>query len=514
MTEDNSIHFFLANLSHELRNSLNGIIGYSQLLSTTRLDSTQKSYVNSMSTCCLQLVSLINDILDFSRLTAGKLQINNECFSIQEIIEEVNSVLVEKIKEKKQKLRYILDKNLPSCVILDRSKLIQILINLISNANKFTPAGGRIFVTIGSDNSHESSDTKISDPCLEFSIEDNGIGIPVEKQDKLFQPFFQAEENSQHGCGLGLSICKKLVDLLGGTISCQSSQGQGAVFKFSVKYDSYEEYQKIVEKNSKFLQGKFILISDEGISNADIRLLITDALYECNAKPVICPSAKETIRTLTTKRYPISVIIIDIDTVNVSLAKQLVNIVPEIPIIAISSQNTSINPGIFSRVILKPINKVKLIDILYQVLKNVDISSCELNSSADENDEKKSKNVSIMVAEDSSTNLTMLVKMLNSMGYTNITTAIDGQDVIEKLDQKIPDILLLDLKMPRKDGIEVAEYIKTKNFPIKTTIITASSKEEDKDRCKQLGIKYFLVKPVNMTQLKLVLTKMINGTGK
>ena len=110
MSQDdhNPIHFFLANLSHELRNSLNGIIGYSQLISTTRLDSTQKHYVNSMSVCCLQLVSLINDILDFSRLTAGKAQINNECFSVKEIIEEVNSILGGKIKEKKQKLRYFL----------------------------------------------------------------------------------------------------------------------------------------------------------------------------------------------------------------------------------------------------------------------------------------------------------------------------------------------------------------------------------------------------------------------
>ena len=194
---------FITSLSHELKTPLNGILGYCQLLSKTKLDDNQQIFVTNAGNCCIQLAEIINDILDFSKLVAGKGQINNQCFSFKEITEEINSVIGQRLKEKRQKLKYVISKNLPEYIFCDKQKIIQILINLISNANKFTPLGGRIIVNI------ENKD----DVTFECSVEDNGIGMNTIEQQRIFTPFTQITQNSQ-GYGLGLVITKKLIELL------------------------------------------------------------------------------------------------------------------------------------------------------------------------------------------------------------------------------------------------------------------------------------------------------------
>ena len=501
MEKDFSAQYFLSSLSHQIRTPLNGIIGYSQLLSHTKLDKTQKDYVNSMNVCSLQLISLINDILDFSKLATGKASVKNECFCFKEIIEEVNSVFEHRLKEKKQKIHYVMEEDLPEYIICDKQKIIQVLINLISNSNKFSPVNSRIIIGISVD--------KIMNK-INFSVEDNGIGISKEDQKKLFNPFVQVHDSlTKNGSGLGLAICKKLVELLDGTISIESDKNKGSIFTFSVKYDSYEEFKKYVEKNGTYLKNKTILIAENDV---DIRLSIGDILLQCEMHPVMCSSWKELSKFFSCKRYSFSAILIDIsipDIIGKQISKQIKEIDPEIPLIALSSLEHVMDYSHFDKVIYKPINKIKLLDTLYNVINKNDIINFQLN---EVKSVSHTNDIKILVVEDTSYNLNMLIKMLDTMGYKNIDSCTNGEDAISKIEEKLYDIILLDLKIPKKNGFEVAEYIKNKGISSNVAVISASVLDKDREYCKNLNIKYFLLKPFSMTNLKIVMNKLINGT--
>jgi CheY-like chemotaxis protein/two-component sensor histidine kinase len=498
--EEQSPQFFLSALSHEIRTPLNGIVGYCQLLSQTKLDSTQQTYISRANKCCIQLVEIVNDILDFSKLSMGKGHISQECFSIKEIIEEVNSVISQMIKEKKQKIRYVVEKDIPEYIATDKQKLTQVLINLISNASKFSPTKGRIIINISS-----------HDNYLEISVEDNGIGISEDNQKKLFMPFVQLDE-SKVGNGLGLAISKKLVELLGGIISVSSEPGKGSIFTFNIKFNPIEQIEKEIEKNSAILRNTFILVVDDNIDN---RLILSEMMFEYGIKVITCASGKETLKILP--RYPFVLAIINIclpDMTGSILAGKIKDVNNDLPIVGLLEDDNVEDGKLFNSIITKPINKIRLLDTICNLAKKNSIEQFDL-----ENEEKKKEidirpGIKILIAEDIGYNQEMLTKMLNNMDYKHITIAKDGVDAIQKLKEDKYDILLLDLKMPNIDGFGVASYIRENNLPIKIAVITASVLENDKERCKELGIKYFLLKPFNMSHLKHIMHKLVHGTSK
>lgn len=508
--KDLTAHYFLSSLSHEIRTPLNGIVGYTQLLTQTNLDSTQKMYLTSMNKCCLQLMQLINDILDFSKLATGKMQIKNECFSFKEIINEVNSALGYRISEKKQKCRYVLSKELPEFIITDKTKLTQILINLVSNANKFTEIGGNITVTIIPQHTNH----------LEITVKDNGVGISKEHLSRLFDAFYQVQESlTKSGSGLGLAICKKLVSLLNGNITVESEKGKGSTFTVVIQYEQYELFQKQVESSSKSLKSKYILIVDDNVDN---RVIIGEMLFECRMRPIICSSAKEAIRMVSSKRYPFSIALLDIcmpDMTGTELAKNLKDIDPELPLIALSSIDEPIDEINFEYTIKKPINKIRLLDCLSKTINKDNIDLCIIGEQEEiVNEIRDNHNISILIAEDVSYNMNVLIKMLESLGYKNIDTTINGEEAIVKLEQQYNsghpyDILLLDLKMPKVDGFKVVEHMRSRGYVYpKTAVLSASVLDSDRERCRKNGIKYFILKPINMTHLKVVLRHLTSET--
>ena len=359
--KDISPQYFLSSLSHEIRTPLNGIVGYSQLLSQTRLDHNQQLYINSMNQCCIQLVELVNDILDFSKMSSGKIQINKEYFNIKEIVEEINCTINYRLKEKKQHCHYVYDDNIPKYIISDKQKIIQILINLISNSIKFSHIGARIIVTFN----------LINKSNIEVSVEDNGIGISKEDQKRLFNPFVQINnELVKNGCGLGLAICKKLVDILGGTINIESEKNKGSIFFFTFNFEEYDKFEETFQKNIELLRDKYILIVDDNIDN---RLLISEILFEYDIKPIVCSSGKEAIRMISGKRYPFSTCLIDIcmpDMSGIELSKKIKDMNNEIPLIALTSTDRDFNSINFKYILSKPINKIKLLDTIFKIIKD------------------------------------------------------------------------------------------------------------------------------------------------
>ena len=494
--------YFMSNLSHQLRTPLNGIVGYTQLLSQTKMDRTQQQYTGTIVKCCLQLVELVNNVLDLSKLSSGKAKIDNECFTFKEVSDEVSSAVGCQIAEKKQKLLYVKGEELPDYIVADKQKIIQVLINLVSNANKFTKSEGRIIVSV----------IPLRNNFLEFTVEDNGVGIPKNQHKNLFTPFFQVEENQGknegNSSGLGLAICKKLVELMGGTISLQSEKDQGSIFTFTIKYEPYENFTKQVEENSYSLKGKYILVADE---DPDSRMNIGEILFDCGVVPVLCSKSKEALSYVSKKRFPFSLALIDVCSIGTNLAKEI-----DIPTIAMSSLDETFDHSNFDKVIMKPINRIKLLDTMTKMIGKSEVSQFELNPVEVSNIPEK-KVIKILIAEDVSYNSEMLRNMLTGLGYKNVDSVSNGEEAIEKIDSaKVPyDVLLLDLKMPKIDGIGVAEHIRKKGYAYpKVAVLTASVLETDREKCRANGVKYFLLKPVNLSHLKTIIGRLIYGTER
>lgn len=254
---------FVANMSHEIRTPLNAIIGFSELLNKTEVSSKQESYLKSISSGGNTLLAIINDILDMSKIEAGKIEIQNETISLQTIVQEVRTILLQKANEKGLDIKLIIDENIPHYINLDETRIRQILFNLIGNAIKFTHSG---YIQI------ELKVVQIVNHMLnlEISIQDTGIGIPQDQQEKIFESFVQqdGQRNRQYGgTGLGLAISLKLITLMNGTLSLLSKEGEGSIFtiqlnEIEIVQNSYEISQNREHHEYTFLGSTLLLVDD------------------------------------------------------------------------------------------------------------------------------------------------------------------------------------------------------------------------------------------------------------
>ena len=497
--------YFLSSLSHEIRTPLNGIIGYNQLLLRTHLSSIQKRYVIGMNECSIQLMELINDILDYSKLTIGQMTVKPTSFTIQEVIDIIKNTLSGRILEKNHTIHYVVSRNVPMYIVADKQKIIQILINLVSNAIKFTPVKG--FISL-----HVSPQTT---NVMQFTVKDNGIGIAPEDQTKIFEPFYRVENDSLciNGSGLGLTISKELVNLMKGEISVVSSLNKGSTFTFSITCSSQDEIGTETSKSIQRLKGKYVLIVEKDL---DCRIKIGDIFFEWRMKPIVCASVKEAIKMITDGRYDFSIGIITIDTHNddsIKLAQIIKQHNPDLPLISVSSDKY-VNTSYFISALYKPIETDQLLNRIKQILLN-DNKSIYIDNDIEEtfNIEKErkecSKNTKILIVDDIENNLNILEGFLISLGYKHIRTATNGKLALNSIDKDKPDIILLDLKMPVMDGFKVIEYLNKNKIKIPIAVITASVDNCDRKKCKKLGIKFFIVKPITINQINDTLNCMI-----
>jgi CheY-like chemotaxis protein/two-component sensor histidine kinase len=510
---ENSIYFF-SSLTHELRNAINGILGYCHLLSVTKLNSEQQSYLGNLNMCSLQLLELLNDMLDFSKLISGHVEINPECVLTEDIFREVNVVLETKIMEKNQQIRYIVDPNVPKYVVIDRKKIVHILINLVSNANKYTADSGRIIVHVieeGEDhNVHQHGNhTADNSHKLTFSVEDTGIGIKEEDRQKIFAPFTQI--NPGNGTGLGLAICQKTTQILNGQIWVESELNVGSTFYFRVKYDTPQLYEESLIQKLDPIKGQFVLVVD---TDLDHRLLLGDILFEYNIRPIICSTGKEGLKLLQSARYDFIAALIDSAVKDIK-CDVLIQQIKKNNIFLIGI--TSILDHKFDHVLQKPVNKIKLLDLLIKNVRrdtpeielHLPIESVTSGTNVTSSNNPAKNDLKILIIEDLAYNAEILLKILTNYGFKNIETIDNGAGAILKLDQNRYDIVFLDLKMPHVNGFDILTHIRTNKYDLKVAVITASILDEDKEKCRQLGANYFLLKPISNNQLKCILDKLI-----
>jgi signal transduction histidine kinase/CheY-like chemotaxis protein len=495
---------FIANMSHDIRTPLNGIIGYIQVLAKTVLNTDQETYIASLRQCSLQLMQIINDILDFFKLSAGKVSQEEHIFSPQEIVDIVTGTLGYALKKKNQQLTCFIDPKLPSLLVTDRTKLIQIAMNLLANAHKFTGVDGFILFNLLSVPSTNSKHVKVA-----IQVKDTGSGIAPENLQNIFRAFEQ-ERTSQSGTGLGLAICSKLSKLLGGSINVQSELGKGSTFTAQIATKPYRTHIQEQKEGIAQLHNKTILLVEDNVLT---RITVVKQLLKEKIIPVPCSSLLELQCLLETEDESESHHFDGalVGTNNTStIIECLRTHMPLLPLLILGKPSVEFSEY---ATLDKPFDQFQLCIKLQQVLncaETIPLQNIHISSPTTPQQHFQ-KDIRILIAEDVSYNAILLKAMLVSLGYTNITMAENGQEVLDLLEQSNTtgesfEILLLDLRMPIKSGFDVIdEHHKRKWKLPKIIVITASIMDRDREKCRSKGVQWFLHKPLELQQLSDVM---------
>jgi len=457
--EPKSKDLFVANMSHEIRTPLNGIIGYSQLLHQSKLTEQQKSYVGSIAKCSLSLTQVINDILDYSKLASGKMKLTLIPSKITDIINFTVDTLGPRIRDKNHLVNIMISKSIPEYIVIDKQKIIQIVMNLLSNSIKYTDDNGVISISV------LPYYVNKTDQNIKITVKDNGIGISRDNQLKLFRSFTQITNTlskKYDGTGLGLVISKKLVEILKGEISFNSVLGVGSEFTFHFPYTSVDEDK--INFSDKYKNKHVMIIGDSQSLNDRLKLL------------KLIPSSTSVFN----KDIDYELVIFTTDY-KYSEEEAIHEQYPQIPIISLSSDST-----------------------LIEITQKIEEAFKNSRYIKKKDSIRMKKDLKILVAEDNMENQEVLKNILMSVGYGDIKITNDGVECIQAIQARNYDVLLLDLRMPRLDGFEVMKYIQKSRKGLKIIPITASVSDEDKEICKKYT-NYFLQKPIDIKELQLML---------
>ena len=485
---------FLANMSHEIRTPLNAIIGFSDILSTSSLADKDREKASIISKSAKALLNIINDILDISKIESGKFEISKNGFDLRELLEQIVQLYTVSAMQKNIRLFYTMDENIPIHLVSDETKLKQVISNILSNAIKFTPQNGKVFFDI------KLLNIKNHRAKIKFSIKDEGIGISLENQKKIFEPFSQADGSISRkfgGTGLGLAICLNIVKLLDSEIKLESVENEGSTFFFELDFE-IQDIETI--DNSKFEYDFAICSKIEDPENIKEHLINTikhfgrvhegEDIEKCEKIDLIfCFGDPEFYEKLSNRKKHFkckAVYVGNIDKINNNnIMKPLMNYFLDVPILGSKISN------------------------IIKELKSTE-ESCEIIE--EENIDKIYKG-NVLVAEDNSNNQLLIKLILEKFGL-NVTITQNGQIALDEYKKNNYDLVLMDINMPIMDGLtalkHIREYELTTNTYTPVVALTANTLKGDKEKFIQSGMDYYLSKPIQNDELIDILELCLN----
>ncbi|MGB5748313.1 MAG: response regulator [Desulfobacterales bacterium] len=514
---------FLANMSHEIRTPMNAIIGMAHLALKTDLTAKQYDYLKKVDISAKSLLGIINDILDFSKIEAGKLDMESVDFQLEDTLDNISTLVGIKTQEKGLELLFKTDPSVTTALVGDPLRLGQILINLSNNAVKFTDTGEIVIST-------ELVKKDKAQVTLKFSVQDTGVGMTSEQAAKLFQPFMQADTSTTRkygGTGLGLTISKRLAEMMGGEIWVESEQGRGSIFSFTAKFGLGKEKAQKRYKPASELRGMKVLVVDD---NATSRSIFQEMLESFSFEVSVAASGEEGIAELeaANKDKPFELVIIDwkmpgMDGIEAS--KRIknhtgLNKIPPIVLVTAYGREEVMQQadqlGI-EGFLLKSVNPSMLFDTIMQAfgeaVPETSLVAKRREQGAEELEHIRGANV--LLVEDNEINQQVAMEILEGAGL-NITLANDGQEAVNAVKENNYDAVLMDVQMPVMDGYTATREIRKddrfKELPI--IAMTAHAMTGDEDKSLESGMNGHVTKPIDPDQLFATLQKWIQPGEK